>query len=203
MYVCGCVFDWQSSPKQLMSLSPKSQVMFAPAFSWIGDCFIFLTFVLLALFVEYEYACNETSRASSCTAGVAQASGARGALRLVGGRHNNVGVSLRERRDTAQVMLGVSLRARWDATPVWIKNITEWSGLGYMLRQQGRHKTGTTGDNSLHPTQQWTKPDVDESHGGATCSCPYYRCWDHKNYSEQISKKKISTWWRHKSMTIY
>ena len=22
-------------------------------------------------------------------------------------------------------------------------------------RQQGRHKTGTTGDNSLHPTQQW------------------------------------------------
>ena len=24
-----------------------------------------------------------------------------------------------------------------------------------MCRQQGRHKTGTTGDNSLHPTQQW------------------------------------------------
>ena len=23
-------------------------------------------------------------------------------------------------------------------------------------RQQGRHKTGTTGSNSLHPTQQWT-----------------------------------------------
>ena len=41
---------------------------------------------------------------------------ARGALRLVGGRRNNVGVSLRERLDTAQVMLGVSLRARWVAT---------------------------------------------------------------------------------------
>ena len=24
-----------------------------------------------------------------------------------------------------------------------------------MWRQQGRHKTGTTGDNSLHPSQQW------------------------------------------------
>ena len=39
-----------------------------------------------------------------------------GALRLVGGRQNNVGVSLRERRDTTQVMLGVSLRARLDTT---------------------------------------------------------------------------------------
>ena len=37
-------------------------------------------------------------------------SGACGALRLVGGRHNNVGVSLQERRGTTQVMLGVSLR---------------------------------------------------------------------------------------------
>ena len=34
------------------------------------------------------------------------------------GRHNHVGVSLRERRATIQVMLGVSLRARWDATLV-------------------------------------------------------------------------------------
>ena len=38
------------------------------------------------------------------------ARGACGALRLVGGRHNNVGVSLRERRDITQVMLGASLR---------------------------------------------------------------------------------------------
>ena len=45
-------------------------------------------------------------------------SGARGALPLVGGRHNNVVVSLHERRATMQVMLGVSLRARWDATLV-------------------------------------------------------------------------------------
>ena len=48
----------------------------------------------------------------------ARASGARGALPLVDGRHNNVGVLLRERRATTQVMLGVSLRARWDATLV-------------------------------------------------------------------------------------
>ena len=34
------------------------------------------------------------------------------------GRHNNVGVSLREMRVTMQVMLGVSLQARWDATVV-------------------------------------------------------------------------------------
>ena len=55
-------------------------------------------------------------------AGVAHA---RGALRLVGGCHNNVGVSLRERRDTAQVMLGVSLRARWYATVVKYNTIRE------------------------------------------------------------------------------
>ena len=50
---------------------------------------------------------------------VALVSGARGALPLVGGRHNNVGVSLRERRATTQVMLGMSLRARWEATLVF------------------------------------------------------------------------------------
>ena len=54
-------------------------------------------------------ACGRRSRA-------ALASGVCGALRLVIGRHNNVGVSLRERRDTNKVMLGVSLWARWDAT---------------------------------------------------------------------------------------
>ena len=27
--------------------------------------------------------------------------------------------------------------------------------VGLMWRQQGRHRTGTTGGNSLHPTQQW------------------------------------------------
>ena len=39
------------------------------------------------------------------------------------GRHNNVGVSLRERRATKQVMLGVSLRAIWDANLVNIIEI--------------------------------------------------------------------------------
>ena len=53
----------------------------------------------------------------------ALASGTRGALSLVGGRHNNVGVSLRERRATTQVMLGVSRRARWDATLVQVNMI--------------------------------------------------------------------------------
>ena len=48
----------------------------------------------------------------------ALARGARGALPLVGGHHNNVGVSLRERPATRQVMLVVSLRARWDVTLV-------------------------------------------------------------------------------------
>ena len=38
------------------------------------------------------------------------ARGTRGALPLVGGGHNNVGVSLRERRATMQVMLGVHCR---------------------------------------------------------------------------------------------
>ena len=33
-------------------------------------------------------------------------------------RDNNVGVSLRERRDTTEVMLGVSLQARYDTTLV-------------------------------------------------------------------------------------
>ena len=34
------------------------------------------------------------------------------------GRHNYVAVSLQERRAAMQVMLGVSLQARWDATLV-------------------------------------------------------------------------------------
>ena len=50
----------------------------------------------------------------------ALASGARGALPLVGGHHNSVGVSLRKRQATTQVMLGLSLRARWDATLIHV-----------------------------------------------------------------------------------
>ena len=41
MYVCvyvSRVLD-RKLLERLMSLSPKSQVMFAPAFSWIGDFF--------------------------------------------------------------------------------------------------------------------------------------------------------------------
>ena len=54
----------------------------------------------------------------------ALASGARGALPLVGGCNNNVGVSLRERQAITQVMLGLSLRARWDTTIVTIMDRT-------------------------------------------------------------------------------
>ena len=38
------------------------------------------------------------------------------------GRHNYVGVSLQERLATMQVMLGVSLRARWDAILVTLND---------------------------------------------------------------------------------
>ena len=43
-------------------------------------------------------------------------------LRMASGRlaWSYVGVSLQERQATMQVMLGVSLRARWDATLVYV-----------------------------------------------------------------------------------
>ena len=44
--VCMWTCVWLATPKRLMSLSLKSQVMFASAFSWIGDCFVFLGFIL-------------------------------------------------------------------------------------------------------------------------------------------------------------
>ena len=50
----------------------------------------------------------------------ALASGAHEPYHWSEGRHNNVGMYLRERLATTQVMLGVSLRARWDATLVVI-----------------------------------------------------------------------------------
>ena len=31
-----------------------------------------------------------------------------------------------------------------------------------MWRPQGRHRTGTTGSNSLHPTQQWMETNDDD-----------------------------------------
>ena len=41
---------------------------------------------------------------------------------------------------------------------MWMENIAGWSGLGN-VEEQGRHHTGTTGGNSLHPTLQWMTPD--------------------------------------------
>ena len=55
------------------------------------------------------------------------------------GRHNNVGVSLQERRGTTQVMLGVLLRARWDATLVYIFN----KMVAYFCLHIGGSKGGT------------------------------------------------------------
>ena len=90
-----------------MSPSPKSQVMFASAFSWIGDFFVFLGFILF--YATATFYTPGTHALNTCVCG---------ALRLFGGRQNNVGVSLRERQGTTQVMLGVSLRAKWGSTLV-------------------------------------------------------------------------------------
>ena len=83
-----------------MSPSPTLQVMFAFAFSWIIAGYVRIL-ILLALRPLF-----------TCRVQAALVSGACGALRLVDGRHNTAGVSLREWRNTTQVMLGVSLRAR-------------------------------------------------------------------------------------------
>ena len=65
--LAGCLTVWPCGNrllKPLMSSSPKSQVMFASTFSWIGDIFriLFLAFILFTLGPLcwiYEYACNE------------------------------------------------------------------------------------------------------------------------------------------------
>ena len=38
-----------------------------------------------------------------------------------------------------------------------------------MWSQQGRLKTGTTGGNSLHPTQQWMEPNDDDDVSSSLC----------------------------------
>ena len=38
-----------------------------------------------------------------------------------------------------------------------------------MRRQQGRHRTGTTGGIALHPTQQWMEPDNDDQINHLRC----------------------------------
>ena len=50
-----------------------------------------------------------------------------------------------------------------------------------MWRQQGRHKTGTTGGNSLHPTQQWM--------GNMTE-------WSGYGYGEATRKAQDRNYWR-------
>ena len=59
---CACV---NRLLERLMSPSPKSQVMFASAFSWIGDFYVFLAFIvckLRPLCWIYEYACHTLRR---------------------------------------------------------------------------------------------------------------------------------------------
>ena len=93
--------------------------MFASAFSWFGDFFVFFGFIFFKLrrvcWINYE-----TSRAALRPV---LAACEHGALPLVEGRR--VTVSLWERRATMQVMLGVSLRARWDGTLVRLIKLTQ------------------------------------------------------------------------------
>ena len=79
MYVCG---KWLL--ERLMTPSPKSQVMFASAFSWIGDFLVFLPFI------PFTQRPLFTRRVHMHLTPAVVASGACGALRLVGGHHNNV-----------------------------------------------------------------------------------------------------------------
>ena len=97
--------------EQLMSPSPKSQVMFASAFSRIG-----VFFRIFGIHTFYATATFYTSGAHALTT-VALTSCARvrslAIARRVHMASQMLGVSLRARHDTTQVMLGVSLRASW------------------------------------------------------------------------------------------
>ena len=42
---------------------------------------------------------------------------------------------------------------------MWIGNIPEWSGLGFVETTIGRHGIGTTGSTSFHPVQHGMEPD--------------------------------------------
>ena len=69
------------------------------------------------------------------------------------GRHNYVGMSLQERRYTMQVMLGVSLRARCDATLVVLKPI-------WIQTRQIDYRTDICIENATGETQRGNK-DLD------------------------------------------
>ena len=108
-----------------MSLSPKSQVMFASAFSWIADSFVFLGFIFFLVTaslrcMKWNFVCKSCGRRERRTWRRAWSL----AIGQRGRRHNYVGVSLQEMWATMQVMLGVSLRARWDATLVITNQVT-------------------------------------------------------------------------------
>ena len=114
MYVCLWTCVWLATPKWLMSPSPKSQVMFASAFSGLGDFFlVFLDsyFLRYGQFGEYM---NMHAASGLCTYDVSNVGGVTaGPARL---NSSNVGVSLR-------------VRARWDTGKVghisnlWIRRI--------------------------------------------------------------------------------
>ena len=53
--------------------------------------------------------------------------------------------------------------SRGRPSTMWMGNIPEWSGFGYVDATDGRHKTGTTGGNSLHRTHQSMESDDDEN----------------------------------------
>ena len=101
-----------------MSPSQKLLVMFASAFSSFRDFFVFLGFIFFLVTASLRF--HEIKLRVQV---LRPASGRSRAAHVEPchwseGHHNYVGVSLQERRATMQVMLGVSLRARWDATLV-------------------------------------------------------------------------------------
>ena len=118
--------------ERLLSPSPKSQVMFESAFSWIDDFAVFLAFIrftLRPLFTRrghnmhlHAHKLCGARELSTHTEPCDWSAGAHGVTTMLG-------VSLRARRHTTQVMLGLSLRARWDTTLLFViedHNGTSW-----------------------------------------------------------------------------
>ena len=104
-----------------MSPSPKSQV-----FVRVRILMIFFVFLGFILFTQRPLFTRRVHMHLTPEGGPNE-----GRVRslAIGRRHNKVGVSLQEMRGTTQVMLGVSLRARWDTTLVIIITVKTYVGV--------------------------------------------------------------------------
>ena len=109
MCVCG-----NRLLERLMSPSSKSQVMFTSAFSWIGDFFVFLAFILFTLWPLCwicEYACNELMQPTVVV-------GEDWTLHPWCNNSSNVGVSLRATRGNSSNVRGVTAgQVRHNSSP--------------------------------------------------------------------------------------